>query len=267
LVDFYNTRFYGDFLLRKTEFFKKANFNLGRFYSDADFNRSIFHCAAHFKKVRFQKNLFMSKVIFCKKIDFSYAHFSSDYYTSFTSINKNQTPCGKDPGFPFFIFRDIFFPMRTVFNEVNLSRVVFQDSIIDKIIFKDCIFSKKSGRDVFYTEISKKRKIEIDSGLVKLEQEKINTLILPQIEEIEDLNIGDILDIYSLEDERRENFFIVTRFDAKTSEELKVLLEDINMKKMYSGFNKIVCHDCSIEKESKNGVVGFRLKLFKEKKH
>lgn len=267
LIDFYNAKFHENFLSRKSEFFKKVNYSLARFYSDTYFNKSIFHCAVHFKKVRFQKNMFMSKVIFCKKIDFSYAHFSNNYYTSFTSINKDKTSLGKDLAPPFFIFRDIFFPLRTIFNEVNLSRAVFQDSIIDKIIFKDCVFSKKTGRDVFYSEICKYRKIEIKDGLKQLIEGKINTLILPKTNDVEDLNIGDVLEISSINEESSEQFFIVTRFDAKNSGKLKYLLEEVKFKKIYSGFSEVACHKCLGEEEEEKGVVGFRLKIFNEKKH
>jgi uncharacterized protein YjbI with pentapeptide repeats len=253
-VDFYHTNFLKSFILRKTEFHKKVNFNLARFYSDADFNSSIFYRAAHFKKARFRKNLFMGRVIFCEKIDFSYVHFSNDYYTSFTAINKENMPSGKKPGYPFFIFRNIFFPSKTVFNEVNLSRTVFQDSIIDKIIFKDCFFSKKGSRDVFYTEISKKGRVEINYNLEKLKTGHTNTLMLPNTEEIEELDIGDILEVYSNIEQKSTKFFIVTKFAADNHQEMKDMFNSINLNKTYSNFDKIIFKDCFFSKKGSRDV-------------
>jgi hypothetical protein len=266
-IDFFNIRMMKNFGARKTKFFKKINFSMARFYSDADFSYMVCHLSAHFKKARFSKNLFMGKVTFFKKIDFSYAHFSNDYYTSFSSINKveQMETCLLNP--PYFIFRNIFFPEKTIFNDIDLSKTVFQDSVIHSIIFKDCTFPKKQGRNAFYTEISKKENIEIDSSLTQLLNREVNTIIIPNNEHLESLNIGDILDITSKESGEKELFFIVTRYDSTSSTELKDILQRVNLSKMYSGFNKIVCQDCVQDKEENQGVVGFRLKKFRERKH
>lgn len=97
--------------------------------------------------------------------------------------------------------------------------------------------------------------------------EEINTIILPNDENLQSLNIGDILEITSRENGEKENFFIVTRFDSDNSTELRDVLQRVNLKKIYSGFNEIICQDCSGDDESENGVVGFRLKKFHEGKH
>ncbi len=179
MVDFFGTRFMGNFQARYAVFSKKANFNLSRFHSDADFNRAVFLNSAHFKKTRFHRNLFMGKTIFLRKVDFSYAHFSNDYYTSFMTINKYRTEPYGSINPPYFIFRNIYFPPRTIFNNVDLSRTIFQDSVINGTVFKDCTFPKKSGRNVFYPEIARELKVEIDGGVEDLIREKVNTIILP----------------------------------------------------------------------------------------
>ena len=266
-IDFFNARMLKNFEAKRAEFFRKVNFNMARFHSDADFSYAVCYLAAHFKKSRFHKNLFMGKTTFFKKIDFSYAHFSNDYYTNFSAVNKsNQIDVSlMDP--PYFIFRNIFFPKKTIFNDIDLSKTVFQDSIIDSTIFKDCLFPKKGGRNAFYAEISKREKIQIDSELQGLMNGDVNTIILPNEEKLGELNIGDVLEINSKETGQEENFFIVTRYDSGSSVELQEALQRVNLNKMYSGFNEIICQNCTEDEDVELGVVGFRLKRFNEGKH
>ncbi len=81
------------------------------------------------------------------------------------------------------------------------------------------------------------------------------------------MNISDILELESRTEKKKEKFFIVTRFDAESVQELRDLLMESNLKKNYAGFNEIVCQDCSDGEGGKNKVIAFRLKKFNEKKH
>jgi uncharacterized protein YjbI with pentapeptide repeats len=268
VADFFNAKFNGNFQARYSIFSQKVNFNLARFLSDADFNRSVFLDSVHFKKVRFQRNLFLGKVMFSKKVDFSYAHFSNEYYTSFMSINKfnNNKIYGKF-GPPYLIFRSIYFPKRTIFNNVDLSRTIFQDSVINGTVFKDCSFPKKDERNAFYPEIAKEVEIEIDSGLKNLKEEAANTILLPANNEVNDLNISDIIKIKEKGKNFSETFFIVTRFDGDSPAALRKILQRSNLKKIYTGFNEIICQDCTEPAMKNSKVVAFRLKKFDQKKH
>ncbi len=265
LVDFFNTTFIRNFQARYTSFFNRVSFNLARFHSDADFSKSIFLESAHFKKTRFYKNLFMGNVRFYRKVDFSYAHFSNDYYTSFVSINQTKNN-EADLNPPYFIFRNIYFPQRAIFNNVDLSRTIFQNSILNGTVFKNCFFPKKGERSVFYPEISQTAEIEIDTELDSLISGKINTLVMPVSENIYDLNISDILILKSTKEEQQEKFFIVSRYDAKNIQELRDRVQRVNFGKSFFGFNEVVCQDCE-SVQSKNGLIAFRIKIFDEKKH
>ncbi len=269
-VDFFNTIFYGDFQSKNSLYNSKANFNMTRFHYDADFSKSNFLGSVHFKKARFYKNLFMGKTYFRDKIDFSYAHFSNDYFTSFNSVNYKKN-CQNDC-YPYFVFRNIYFPPKTIFNNINLSKTVFQNSIIDEIVFKNCIFPKKGGRNVFYPEIAKNYSIKIKTDLNKISADKINTIILPSNKDLEELNISDILELIpENENEKSEKFFIITKYKAKNYLEMKEILKKNNLKEEFFDFEEAVCHKCFEDKgyciENNLPVVAFRIKKFDPIKH
>jgi len=263
-VSFVDSMFLKSFTANKTEFYRHTNFNMARFLIDADFNRASFRDAVSFKKAKFYKSLFFNKTFFYKKTDFSYAYFSTNYITSFLSINKKYGREASNIEPTHFIFRYIHFSKKVAFTDVDITKTIFQDSNIENVTFKDCQFPRIHNRASLYAEQSKIADISIENNVDDLSDGRINTIILPNTKNISDLNTGDRLKITG-ENNKIDVFFIVTRFDASDAKQLANLLDEVNKDKISTNFNTLTCRNCS--KSDKNKVIAFQIKRFNEIKH
>ncbi len=259
-VNFSKSNFSKNFTAYKTEFYQFVYFNHSSFLSNTDFNKAIFHNNVTFRKTQFLKNLFFNKTFFYKKIDFSYASFSDSHLTSFISINQKFNKEKIHP--PFFIFRYIYFSDKITFTNTDISKTIFQDSNILSIIFKDCTFPKKNKRNALYSEISKTGKLKIKESIKDLSTGTVNTILVPFSKELNDLNIGDKLEISN--EKNKDLFFIINRFDSSNKKDFKII-DQVNSINSVSHFNNLSCKDCTIINETKN--IAFQIKKFNYRKH
>ncbi len=265
--NFYNATFEKRFFARKVVFESRANFGLAHFNSDVDFSKAIFFENAYFKKVRFLKNVFFHKTFFYKKIDFSYSHFPEGFFTSFLSINKAFYPKSSTIEAPSFIFRNIFFPKKAIFNDVDLSKTIFKHSFIENITFKNCSFLSIQNRAVFYPEVAKTIEILVADDFRELHQNLINTVLLPYSEKFVDVNISDKLKFINENNlEESETYFVVTQFQAKNFTDMKKFLQEVDNKSSLVDNGSIFCKKCISSKDKEHPVIAFRIKRYNSEK-
>ena len=266
-ADFYYATFEKRFFARKVIFESRANFTLARFNSDVDFSRAKFFENTYFKKVRFMKNVFFHRTFFYKKIDFSYSHFPENFFTSFTSINKALFPQESEISPPSFVFRNIFFPKKVIFNDVDLSKIIFKHSFIENITFKNCSFMSVNNRAIFYPEIAKTVEVIVSDDFSELHQNVINTVLLPHNEKFSEINISDKLKFVNKNNPNEtETYFVVTIFEAKNFLEMQKFLQEVEHKSSLVDNGSIFWKENMSTLDKESPVIAFRIKRYSEEK-
>ncbi len=263
---------YGTTTFRRTSFTKMVHFKGAYFYGDVFFERTFFARESLFIKTHFLRDVYFHKTFFGMRADFSYAAFADLYVSSFFSIRSSYekmdgTTTEDIP--PRLIFRYVFFPKKTMFTNVDLSRVIFQDSMIEQIIFKDCKFSQIEGRNCFYSEIAKE--VEFMSNPDRFERIKSGQMSLDF--RLNDgrrrgLNIGDVITFVNKEKSNQKfKTFIIERHVGKDWDEL---FETMSIVHPYRDFNEereFLGDQYHSERVSKSGVVAYGFKKFDDQKH
>ena len=257
---------------RRTQFSRMVHFVGTYFYGDAFFERTSFMKEVLFIKSHFLRDVYFHKTYFGMRADFSYAAFADLYVSSFFSIRSTyERTDGSIKGAlpPRLVFRYVFFPRKTMFTNVDLSRVIYQNSMIEQIIFKDCTFSQKEGRNCFYSEIAQTVECKIAAGAYQ----RITSGEIGMDYRINDIdrgeiNIGDII-IFVNEEDPSEKYktFVTERHLAKDWESLFSKLE---VNHPYTDYHATLDRVSGLyaQQEIRDfGVVAFGFKKFDEMKH
>ena len=211
--------------LKRTHFAKIVHFEGTYFHGDVFFDRTFFGKEAMFTQARFLRDVYFHKTFFGKRADFSYASFADMYTASFFSIKSSyERMDGKimEDIPPRLIFRYVFFPRKTMFTNVDLSRVIFQNSMVEMILFKDCEFSENHGRACFYSEVAKEIELDIDAErFERVSAGHVRIDFRTNDGKRKDVNIGDgIVFVKKGEQQKRFKVFITERYDARNWNEL-----------------------------------------------
>lgn len=271
-VHFDRADLHGTSTFKRAEFKKMAHFIETYFYGDVFFERTIFAKESLFVKAHFLRDVYFHKTFFGMRADFSYAAFADLYVSSFFAIRSTYERMDgvvKDALPPRLIFRYVFFPKKTMFTNVDLSRVIFQNSMIEQIIFKDCQFSQKEGRNCFYSEIAREVEFKVESeyfdqiasGDLRMDY-RINKGVRST------MNIGDIIVFVNKDDaSQKHKTFITERYVSK---DWKRLFSKLEVNYQYTDFS---AHRERLENmypESEvvdHGTVAFGFKRFDDLKH
>ena len=269
---FDGAKMYGTSTFRRTQFSRMVHFVGTYFHGDAFFERTSFMKEVLFIKSHFLRDVYFHKTYFGMRADFSYAAFADLYVSSFFSIRSTYERMDgsvKETLPPRLVFRYVFFPRKTMFTNVDLSRVIFQNSMIEQIIFKDCSFSQKEGRNCFYSEIAKTVEMKVTgdayrqivSGETQMDY-RVNDDTRSEI------NIGDII-IFSNADNPSEQYktFVTERHLAKDWKALFSKLEINHPYVDYVATTERISGIFSEQEVEASGVVAFGFKKFDEKKH
>ncbi len=271
-VHFDGANIYGTSTFRRTQFARMVHFVGTYFYGDAFFERTSFMKEVLFIKAHFLRDVYFHKTYFGMRADFSYSAFADLYVSSFFSIRSTyERMDGSVKGAlpPRLVFRYVFFPRKTMFTNVDLSRVIYQNSMIEQIIFKDCNFSQKDGRNCFYSEIAKtvESKIteeafeQIVSGEMTTDY-RVNDIAREQI------NIGDMIVFVNKDNvSQKHKTFVTERHIAKDWRTLFSKLEINHPYVDYHATEDRVSKLYSDKEVADSGVVAFGFKTFDEKKH
>ncbi len=269
---FDGSKMLGTSTFRRTQFSRMVHFVGTYFYGDAFFERTSFMKEALFVKSHFLRDVYFHKTYFGMRADFSYAAFADLYVSSFFSIRSTYERMDgsvKETLPPRLIFRYVFFPRKTMFTNVDLSRVIFQNSMIEQIIFKDCSFSEKDGRNCFYSEIAKTIETKITDEIYnKIVAGEIHMDYRVNDKTRAEISIGDIIIFVNADDpSQRYKTFVTERHLAKDWESLFSKLEVNHPYVDYVATERRISDLFSKETVAASGVVAFGFKKFDEKKH
>jgi len=263
---------HGTTTFRRAEFKKMVHFMETYFYGDVFFERTFFTKETLFIKAHFLRDVYFHKTFFGMRADFSYAAFADLYVSSFFSIRSTYERMDgvvKENLPPRLVFRYVFFPKKTMFTNVDLSRVIFQNSMIEQIIFKDCQFSQNDGRNCFYSEIAQEVEFKVEkeyfeqikSGEVtmdyRLNEKNRGSVTIGDV--IVFVNQSNILDRYKT--------FVTERYVSKNWNTLFSKLEINYPYTDFSGPQERLESIYSKDEVERNGVVVFGFKKFNELKH
>jgi len=269
---FDNTTFLGSNEFKRTHFERMVDFNGSYFYGDAFFERTFFKREVVFVKTHFLRDVYFHKTYFGMRADFSYAAFADLYVTSFFSIQSNYRKMdgqNTDEVGPRLVFRYVFFPRKTMFTAVDLTRVILQNSMIENIIFKDCEFSQVESRAAFYPEIAKTTRMTVPGykfDALESCQERMEYRLA--VDRRRKLNIADRIEfIHESDPSRVLKTFITERHLAKDIPSLISKLEIIYPFHDFEREQKILEKKYTEQEIEEFGLVAFGLKIFNETKH
>jgi len=209
-----NNAFHGRVDMKKTTFYGHVSFYGSEFLNETFFDHTFCHGEASFYKTRFASNVYFHRAYLGNRVDFSYVAFSPLHTVSFFSIQntyvrRDGTDMVHQP--PAFIFRYIFFPTKTMFTNVDLSRALFQDSMITNIVFKNCNFSKKGGRSCFYPETAGKTMMSTNQDMfARIANGDDSMTIRVNDERRKNLQIGDQITFFDSSDPEKQHKVFVT---------------------------------------------------------
>lgn len=263
---------HGTTTFRRTQFDRMVHFVGTYFYGDAFFERTSFMREVLFVKAHFLRDVYFHKTYFGMRADFSYSAFADLYVSSFFSIRSTYERMDgvvKENLPPRLVFRYVFFPRKTMFTNVDLSRVIFQNSMIEQIIFKDCQFSQKDGRNCFYSEIARVAEFKIaGDAFDRIESGEVGMDYRVNDYEKSLVNIGDVI-IFINKDNPQEKYktFVTERHLGRDWESLFSKLEINHPYIDYGTTYERIKGLYSKEEMKDNGVVAFGFKKFDDMKH
>lgn len=269
---FDGAKLYGTSTFKRTNFQRMVHFIGTYFHGDAFFERTFFTKEVLFIKSHFLRDVYFHKTFFGMRADFSYAAFADLYVSSFFAIRSNyQRMDGStmDSLPPRLVFRYVFFPRKTMFTNVDLSRVIFQNSMLEQIIFKDCRFSDKDGRNCFYAEIAKSIDIQVSQEhYQELSKEIIHIHYCLNDNRESNINIGDhLIFINSENTSQKYKTFITERHTAKDWDSLFLKLELVNPYRDYQVIKESLDQAYTEQEIEEHGVVAYGFKRFDDEKH
>ena len=257
---------------RRTIFNANVSFASSIFIDEVFFDRSFFKKEASFFRTKFEHNLFFHKSYLGVRVDFSYTTFSPDHTTSFFAIQNsyplmdgNRSPRQS----PVIIFRFIYFPRKTLFTNVDLSRCIFQDCYLIPIIFKNCRFAQIGGRSGFYQEHARQVEMATDSEMFDRIKRGIDTMTIRlDSPERQAWQVHDVVTFFDQENPTdRYQVFITWLYRSETTQDFFTKLEQRLPYTDFDEYRERLQTFYSPQEIEEQGLMGFSFKKFNEHRH
>ena len=194
--------FYARLELKRTIFRRNVNWTKGIFRGEVFVDHAHFGREVSWYRAQFFNNFYIHKTYMGTRVDFSYAAFSPEHMTSFFSSNRVRE--GMDGALqaapaPVLIFRYIYFPPKTLFTNIDLSRSIFQDCYLIPIIFKNCRFLETGGRQIFYQETARHYEMPTQEHMYERITKGIDMLTIRRdTPERRDIQVNDTVTFYNI---------------------------------------------------------------------